>query len=211
MSNIKEMPRDVAASAAQNAHNSAAETMSNIREMLDVVDKQGNPTGEIIDRETAHERGILHRTSHVWLLRKRPSGTEVLLQKRSSNKDSYPGCYDISSAGHIPAGCSYTESALRELSEELGITGISESDLIFCGQRYIEMDNIFHGKEFHDRQVSNIYCLWIDAAPEALMLQESEVESVLWMNLDECKAAVASADSGFKHCIYLEELEMLKV
>jgi isopentenyldiphosphate isomerase len=28
---------------------------------------------------------------------------QVLLQKRSPDKDSYPGCLDISCAGHIPA------------------------------------------------------------------------------------------------------------
>ncbi len=32
-------------------------------------------------------------------------------------KDSFAGCYDISSAGHIPAGQDYLESALRELKE----------------------------------------------------------------------------------------------
>ena len=46
---------------------------------------------------------------------------DVLLQKRSENKDSFPGSYDISSAGHIPSGVDFLESALRELEEELGI------------------------------------------------------------------------------------------
>ena len=46
---------------------------------------------------------------------------ELLLQKRSQQKDSYPGCYDISSAGHSPAGVDFIPSALRELKEELGL------------------------------------------------------------------------------------------
>ena len=73
-------------------------------ELLDVVDENGCPTGRAVDRETAHREGIRHRTAHVWLMREGRNGVEVLLQKRSANKDSYPGCYDISSAGHIPAG-----------------------------------------------------------------------------------------------------------
>ena len=50
-------------------------------EILDIVDESGSPTGETIDRETAHAKGILHRTAHVWLLRRRNGRTEVLLQK----------------------------------------------------------------------------------------------------------------------------------
>ena len=70
-------------------------------EMLDIIDEKGNPTGEIIDRSIAHLNGIRHRTAHVWILRKKNNRIQVLLQKRSVHKDSYPDCYDISSAGHI--------------------------------------------------------------------------------------------------------------
>ena len=73
-------------------------------ELLDVVDENGIPTGETVERSIAHAKGIRHRTSHVWLLRRRSEGVEVLLQKRSDNKDSFPGCYDTSSAGHIRRG-----------------------------------------------------------------------------------------------------------
>ena len=66
-------------------------------EWLDVVDQNGDPTGEVVSRDTAHEKGIWHRTSHVWLVRIRDGRLQILLQKRSENKDSYPGCYDISS------------------------------------------------------------------------------------------------------------------
>ena len=79
------------------------------------------PTGEVVERSVAHSKGILHRTAHVWIIRKVEGRWQVLLQKRSENKDSYPGMFDTSSAGHIPAGVEPPESALRELSEELGI------------------------------------------------------------------------------------------
>ena len=91
------------------------------KEILDIVDDNGQPTGEVIDRVTAHREGILHRTSHVWLVRIKDGRQQVLLQKRSEEKDSYPGCYDISSAGHIIAGSDFETSALRELKEELDV------------------------------------------------------------------------------------------
>ena len=88
-------------------------------ELLDIVDDEGFPIGQWVDRKEAHAKGIQHRTTHVWLARKNPETgkTEILLQLRSQNKDSYPGCYDISSAGHIPMGVDYVPSALRELQE----------------------------------------------------------------------------------------------
>lgn len=178
-------------------------------EILDIVDERGLPTGETVDRGKAHEKGIRHRTAHVWILRKTASGTEVLLQKRSKDKDSNPGCYDISSAGHIPAGQDDLTSALRELKEELGISDISREDLHYCGQRIIKMQDVFHGKIFIDNQISNIYCLWRDVALSSLTLQESEVEAVIWMNLRRCKTLVQNQDQSFPNCIYLEELAML--
>ena len=90
-------------------------------ELLDIVDEKGNPTGETVPREVAHREGIRHRTAHVWIFRRRGGVVQILLQKRSDNKDSDPGCYDISSAGHIPAGRDYIPSAVRELKEELGV------------------------------------------------------------------------------------------
>ena len=95
-------------------------------EYFDVCDERGEPTGAIVDRETAHREGVRHRTAHVWIVREREGRTEILLQKRSRNKDSFPGLYDTSSAGHIPAGAEPLDSARRELREELGLCAAPE-------------------------------------------------------------------------------------
>lgn len=116
-------------------------------EYLDIVDENGVPTGKIAERTAAHKQGLRHRTSHVWILRERAGKVEVLLQKRSQNKDSFPGCYDISSAGHIPAGVDFIPSALRELKEELGCS-VSENELIYCGQRRFSYDGVFMERNF---------------------------------------------------------------
>lgn len=38
-------------------------------EILDICDELGNPTGKTVEREIAHQQGILHRTAHVWILK----------------------------------------------------------------------------------------------------------------------------------------------
>lgn len=176
-------------------------------EMLDVVDENGIPTGETVPREKAHAEGIRHRTSHVWLLRARDGEIQVLLQKRCKTKDSWPGCYDGSSAGHIPAGVDFIPSALRELEEELGVT-TSPEELIFCGNRNIRADSTFHGQPFHERQYARIFALWRDQEEADFVLQQEEIDSVRWMGLEECIRAVK--DNSIPNCMFPEELEMVK-
>lgn len=176
-------------------------------EYLDIVDENGIPTGEIIERETAHREGIRHRTAHVWLLRKRNGTVQVLLQKRCRTKSSYPSCYDISSAGHIPAGVDYIPSALRELEEEFGVKADPE-ELIYCGSRTVSGDDVFFGKEFHDRQFSKVFVLWRDTDESGFTLQKEEVDEVRWIGLDECIESVRN--NTIKHCIMIEELELIR-
>ncbi|MGN0975270.1 MAG: NUDIX domain-containing protein [Gemmiger sp.] len=176
-------------------------------ELLDVVDERGEPTGRTVVRTEAHRLGIRHRTSHVWLLRRRGGTVELLLQKRSADKDSFPGCYDISSAGHIPAGQGFVESALRELKEELGLEA-SPGELHLCGQRRFTLEHTFHGRLFRDDQVSNVYALWWDGEAESLRLQRSEIQSVRWMTLDDCRRMVRTGTPA--NCVFEEELDMLE-
>ena len=125
-------------------------------ELFDIIDENGNPTGKIVERSIAHAEGIPHRTAHIWIIRRRNEKTEILLQKRSRNKDSFPGKFDTSSAGHIQAGDEPMESALRELEEELGIHAES-ADLQFAGKFPISFAREFHGKIFR----RNRFCLYL--------------------------------------------------
>ena len=180
---------------------------TNMAEYLDVIDDNGNLTGETVAREVAHRDGIRHRTSHLWLLRKKDGALQILLQKRSADKPSFPNCYDISSAGHIPAGDDYIPSAIRELKEELNVT-VQESDLIYCGQVHKDVDSEFHRQPFHDHQISNVYLLWLDREAEEFELQTEEIESVRWMDYAQVRGMVAS--DTLPNCIIMEELDLIE-
>ena len=177
-------------------------------EWFDIVDEHGCPTGRVVSREDAHRLGLRHRTSHVWLLRLRRGRFQVLLQKRSEGKDSFPGCWDISSAGHIPAGSDFVPSALRELQEELGVTAQAQ-DLHFCGQRRFRYEGSFYDHPFLDDQVTNVYCLLLDRDAEDFSIQKEELSCVRWFDLERTLAAI-QAGTFFRHCIFPEELEMVR-
>ena len=174
-------------------------------EWLDEVDESGQPTGRVFERSYMHEKGIRHRTSHVWILRWRPEGLQILLQKRSEEKDSFPGDYDISSAGHIPAGQDFGESAIRELEEELGIK-TQEENLLPAGMLAINNKLEFHGKPFLDSQICRVYGLFLDIEPEQMKLQASEVDSVMWISLEDC---LRRTRAGEFPCLLQDELELL--
>ncbi|CAI0420990.1 unnamed protein product [Linum tenue] len=91
-----------------------------VEEHLDVLTKTGEKTGVSKPRGAVHRDGDYHRAVHVWIFAE--STQQLLLQKRADCKDSWPGQWDISSAGHISAGDSSLVSARRELQEELGIS-----------------------------------------------------------------------------------------
>ncbi len=178
-------------------------------ELLDVVGPDGEPTGAVRERTMVHESGDRHRTSHVWIVRHAPAGGgyELLLQKRCSTKDSFAGCYDITSAGHIPAGAGYIESALRELYEELGIKAKAD-ELIFVGVHTSRYEGEFYGKPFINDEISNVYILNRAVDISDVTVQESEIEEVKWFDIDEALEAAKNNDPGF--CLEADEIEMLR-
>ena len=177
-------------------------------EFLDIVDESGLPTGKTISRDDAHHFGILHRTAHVWVVRDKEGKTQVLLQKRSQEKESFPGMFDTSSAGHIPAGEEPIPSALRELSEELGIAAKSEQ-LHFAGTFRIRYEKMFHGHLFRDNEVTKVFVYQEPVDISSLTLQTSEVSEVCWFDLDAVWSEIQSGDRH-RFCVPTQGLQVLK-
>ena len=176
-------------------------------EYLDIVDENGNSTGETVSREIAHRDGIRHRTAHVWIVREKEDGYDILLQKRSKEKESFPGMYDTSSAGHIPAGEEPIPSALRELSEELGISAEPEQ-LIFAGQFHIKYEKEFHGHLFRDNEIANVFVYSAPVEIKLLKLQKSEVDEVRWFDLDDVWTEIQTDRRRF--CVPKEGLKLIR-
>jgi isopentenyldiphosphate isomerase len=175
-------------------------------EFFDVVDLYGTPTGETVERAYAHAHDIRHRTAHIWIVRRAAGRIQILLQKRSADKDSFPGKYDTSSAGHISAGHEPLESALRELSEELGIVA-RENQLTFAGTFDIHFEKEFHGKMFRDNEIAFVYVYDSPVDIEKLVLQSEEVERVDWFDLRETYDACVRHEERF--CVAVDGLSLL--
>lgn len=90
----------------------------NSNELFYHVDDQDNVIGQVTRGEAHQNPAIKHRS--VFILVFNPAG-ELLLQKRSATKDTFPEFWTLSSSGHVEFGQSYDEAAVRELEEELGL------------------------------------------------------------------------------------------
>lgn len=163
-------------------------------ELFDIIDTNGKPTGKTVPRRIAHEKGIRHSTSHVWVLNQKDQKPYVLLQKRAFNKDSFPGTYDTSCAGHIVAGDSPKLTALRELEEELGIQAPIQ-DLQFMGNFEIHTDTIFHNKPFKDNEFDYGY-LYTNQVTH-ITIQPEELESAEWFYLLDVMDALQLKDPNY--------------
>ena len=108
-------------------------------ELLDIVDDDDHVIGTAT-RGEIHRQALKHRSIHIMVL---DGEGRVLLQKRSMQKDQFGGMWDTACAGHVEAGESYSETAPRELQEELGIT--ADAPLTECFKMPPTKDN---GQEF---------------------------------------------------------------
>lgn len=94
-------------------------------ETIDIVDKNGLPTGETALKSVIHTKGYLHNTAHIWFY---TDEGQILLAQRAASKSIYPLLWDVSVAGHIDAGESIENGAIREIKEEIGLK-IKQTDL----------------------------------------------------------------------------------
>ena len=94
-------------------------------ELFIVVDEQDNILGYRSRYDCHHDKTLIHRSIGIAIYNDKG---EILLQKRSNQKDTHPGKYSMSVGGHVTKGQSYEEAAYREMLEELGI----KSELTFA-------------------------------------------------------------------------------
>ena len=108
-------------------------------EFFDIYDEQGNHAG-IAPRSECHGNpALIHCTAHVAV--KHPETGALLLQKRRMDKDIQPGKWDTAVGGHVDPGESYESGALRELREELGVTGAVTLTHLFDSQIRNEIES----------------------------------------------------------------------
>ncbi len=142
-----------------------------MEEWIDLLDTEGNYTGQKILKSEAHLKGLFHPTVHIWFY---TSKGEVLLQQRAQTKKTFPLYWDVSVAGHVGAGESIVSGAIREIQEEIGLV-VKEQDLKPIGVfKSIQQ----HHNGLLDCEFHHTFLCELKVPFTALKKQEEEVEAL---------------------------------
>ena len=159
-------------------------------EYLDIWNADGQPTGKKCLKDEAHQKGWFHPTVHIWFYTNTPS---LLLQKRGFSKQTYPGFWDVSVAGHVSAGETILEGALREVKEEIGLD-IKQTDLRLLDVR--KNTNRFENGII-DCEFQHVFLAKLDTAVSNLKIQEAEVDAVRLFSFEELQQCILKKQPDF--------------
>lgn len=154
-------------------------------------------------RAEAHAKGRWHASVHIWIV-KEPS--LILLQKRSEHKDTFPGRWDISAAGHIEAGNSNLNTAQSELAEELGVdlttmNAEEKNNTWDGGLKYAFTIPAEQAPLGGCNAYENVYFLKLNDTDgddiDHFKLGEAEVSGIAWKPCIEVLRALNAEDQGY--------------
>lgn len=143
-------------------------------ELFDILNDDGSATGMVKRRADVHRDGDWHRAFHLWIAGRSDEGvSEVLFQRRSVRKDTWPRRLDVAVGGHFRAG-ETIHDVIREIDEEVGIAP-RLNDLVYVGvRRAVSLNSAWQDREIQDVYVLALRDGWPRFAPNA-----DEIESLL--------------------------------
>ena len=144
-----------------------------------------NASDHVVDqreRGEVHRLGLMHRACHIVLFN---SARQVFVQLRSRHKDTNPGLWDTSAAGHVEAGESYEHCAARELAEELGVV-VEEASL---EELFRFTPDVANGMEH--------IVLYRATSDQSVSLQTDEIDAGRWLSEQELDAWIHSDPAAF--------------
>ncbi len=139
-------------------------------ELVALLDSEGRVCGSA-PRSVMRRDNLRHAATGVLV---RNSSGDIYVHQRTSTKDVYPSYYDFAAGGVVAAGEDPYDAVVRELAEELGITGV-------------ELEKLPEGDYADDNTAYHAYlysCVW----DGPVVHQPEEVAWGAWMTPAELVA-----------------------
>ena len=145
-------------------------------ELVDIVDYNDNVLYQCTRKEM-RAKVLCHRAVFIAVIN---STGELLIHQRSAMKDLWPSYWDIAVGGVVAAGESYDSAALRELDEEVGVTGVP----------FIELGM----GTYTDNMVSLVGKCFMVTYDGPLILRDGEVVATEWVSQSDLQQRLAKRD-----------------
>ena len=157
-------------------------------EYVDVYTEAGDLSGERLLKSEVHQKGIWHKTVHVWIT---DGLGNLLIQLRAPTKENCPNMWDISAAGHISAGETAVQAAQRETQEELGLE-LAEIQLQYLFT--VKSSVVLNRGTYFDNEYNEVYIVLPPFNLEEIKLAANEVVEVKWISLLELEDMINKKD-----------------
>ena len=145
---------------------------------MDIYDEERQKTGRVMERSDTPAPGDCRTVVHVCVFN---AAGQLLIQRRSAQKFTYPLRWDVTAAGAVDAGETPRQAAERELREEMGIA----VDL----SRVRPVMTVNFPTGFDD-----MFAVERELDPKELTLQTEEVCEAKWVTLAEAERMVRTKE-----------------
>lgn len=140
-------------------------------EIWDILDEDGNETGETVVKGTPLKQGQYHLVVHVWIIN---SKREILIQKRAKHLEYAPDIWAITGGAAIQGEDSFM-TAKREVKEELGIEIHPTGKPVRCKR---------------ENDLTDIWVVRSDVDLQDIVLEKEEVSDVKWVTKQKLKMMI---------------------
>lgn len=141
-------------------------------ELLQCYDENGQPTES---RTRAEVKALPPRyryaVARVWLVN---DAGQLMCSKRALTLTGNPGKWQSYFGGHVGAGYSVKDTAIRELSEEAGVSRSSE-----------DLHLIYKGHNQDKMMFFENYAVRFNGQPSDLKFSDGEVTEAKWLDMDK--------------------------
>ncbi len=159
-------------------------------ELLDVLDENGNYTGEVKERKFIHDNGLWHIHVGVWIMNKKG---ELLFQKRSKQKKINPEKWTRTS-GHVDSGETPLNAVQRETCEEIGVKiPLDNFELLNIDKEEVYISD----QQIVNRHFVYSYFALVDYKIEDYTMQEEEVSDLKYITIEEMEKAYENKDEAY--------------
>ena len=178
--------------------NADSEQVKLMSEAIIGVDENDNETGKLSKVEAHHGAGHLHRAFSVLLFDKQ---NRLLIQKRASDKVTFPGVWANTCCSHPLYSNSERETkdamgvkraAVRKLNQELGIT----EDQLVIDDFHLITKMIYSSRmnpDWIEREIDHILMIQADVDVE---INQNEVSEIKWVTQEELHEMLVSDVQG---------------
>ena len=166
-------------------------------ELLDVLDENGQLTGQKEDRITIHEKNLWHIHVGIWIMNEKG---ELLFQKRSPNKKVNPNKW-TRTGGHVDTGETPLIGIQRETEEEIGVK-------IPIDQ--IELINIQKQPREKGRHFTYSYFTFVNYKLEDYTMQIEEVSDLKYMTIEEMEEVYNNNDENYTFTRWADIQEVIE-